>query len=37
MWNIKINMIIDISRIKQNKVGLVGERGRDIREAQVCV
>lgn len=34
---LNINVITDISRIKQNKVALVAERGRDIREAWVCV
>jgi len=35
--SLNTNMTTDILRIKQNKGGLVGEGGRDIREAQVCV
>ena len=34
--NLNVNIIPEISRIKQNKLGLVGERGRDIMEVQMC-
>lgn len=35
--SLNMSSATEIPRLKQNKLGLVDERGRDITEVQVCV
>lgn len=35
--SLNMSSTTEIPRLKQNKLGLVDERGRDITEVQVCV
>ena len=35
--NLNVNITTEVSRIKQDSLGSVDERGRDFMEVQVCV